>query len=59
KKPIITDNISLLSYAMEYATINEIPVYSGIRFPELVLKGRNFFVSKSKLKVKLGDDFDR
>jgi hypothetical protein len=59
KKPIITDNISLLSYAMEYATINEIPVYSGIRFPELVLKGGNFFVSKSKLKVKLGDDFDR
>ncbi|UOD35444.1 hypothetical protein DSN97_03700 [Deferribacteraceae bacterium V6Fe1] len=55
KKPVITDNISLLSYAIEYAAINEVPVYAGIRFPEIVLKERKFFVSENKLKISGGE----
>lgn len=58
KKPIITDNISLLSYAMEYAAINDIPVYSGIRYPELILNGRKFKINKSKLSIINGERYD-
>jgi len=56
KKPIITDNISLLSHAMEYAAINDIPVYSGIRYPGIILDGRKFTISKSKLSIINGED---
>jgi len=50
-KPIISDNISLLSYAIEFATINEIPVYSGLRFPEIILSDKTFILTKNKLKL--------
>jgi hypothetical protein len=48
---VITDNVRLLSHLMEFAAIYDIPIYSGIRFPEIVLKGKKVSIDGSKLKI--------
>lgn len=46
---VVTDNVTLLSYLMEFAAIYDIPVYSGIRFPQVVLKEKKISIDKKLL----------
>lgn len=48
---IITENIPLFSHLMEYATITETPILTGIRFPSTTLSGMQFSIGKKGIKI--------
>ena len=46
-KGLVLENVSPLSYACEYAVLNNIPLWTGIRFAPLFLK--NIVIEKNTL----------
>jgi hypothetical protein len=52
KKAIITENTSIFSFTTEFAAINEIPIYTGLKYAPLILKNKKIIPMKNKLKLK-------
>jgi hypothetical protein len=48
---IIAENIPLFSHLMEYATITNTPIFTGIRFPRITLSNRQFSINKKGIKI--------